>query len=440
MKLPFKDFAPWILAFFIMGFVSCNLHSGNSSQSSTQGVGALSFDSANGGLILPKDFKAVVVAKNLGPTRHIIIRDNGDIYVALKSEKHGGGIVALQDTNGDGKAEVIRYFGNMHGTGIGIYHGYLYFGSDTAIWRFKLRKDSLLPDLQPQLVAQLPDQNEHRAKSITFDHHGNLYVSIGAPSNACQALDRTKGSKGLQPCPLLENHAGIWRFKADSLNQSEDAGGFRYATGLRNCVALDWNSHVHQLYAAMNGRDQLSQLFPQYYTDSQSAELPAEEFLLVKKGGNYGWPYVYYDQIKKKLMVEPEYGGNGKIAAPAGKYENPILAFPGHWAPLGLLFYTGHQFPSTYLNGAFIAFHGSWNRAPLPQAGYKVVFVPFNGEMPIGNYSVFADGFSGYPPNLQQPGNAKHRPVGLAQGPDGSLYITDDSNGTIWRIVYTGTH
>lgn len=411
---------------------------GSGNGQTAQDSAGLHFDSSNGGLTLPAGFKAVVVAQNIGRARHLAVRDNGDIYVGLNSMKNGGGIVALRDVNGDGIADSIVYFGHDHGSGAAIHNGYLYFAEDTAVIRFKLVEGSLLPDTaHPELLVTLPVQHEHEAKSITFDGSGNMYVNVGAPSNACQVEDRTKGSPGQQPCPLLENHAGIWRFSDSQPNQTQQNGGSRYATGLRNCVALAWNPAVNKLYAAMHGRDQLNQLYPQYYNEQQGAETPAEEFFQIKEGGNYGWPYVYYDLSRQKLMVCPEYGGDGKKESPEGKYEDPIMAFPGHWAPDGLLFYTGDQFPSQYKNGAFIAFHGSWNRAPLPQGGYKVVFVPFNGDKPAGDSTVFADNFAGTD-SLQNPGDAKHRPVGLAQGPDGSLYITDDSNGYIWRIVYTG--
>ncbi len=112
------------------------------------------------------------------------------------------------------------------------------------------------------------------------------------------------------------------------------------------------------------------------------------------------------------------------------------MAFPAHLGPDGLLFYTGEQFPAKYRGGAFIAFHGSWNRAPLPQAGYNVVFVPFRGDVPAGDYEIFADGFAG---EDKSPRGARHRPIGLAQGPDGSLYVSDDSGGRIWRIMYRGS-
>ncbi len=132
--------------------------------------------------------------------------------------------------------------------------------------------------------------------------------------------------------------------------------------------------------------------------------------------------------------MAPEYGGDGKKEA-VGNFIDPAAAYPGHMAPNGLLFYTGNMFPEKYKNGAFIAFHGSWNRAPEPQAGYFVVFQPFKNGMPSGQWEVFADNFSGSAAKTAA-GRADHRPCGLAQGSDGSLYISDDSRGTIYRVVY----
>ncbi len=425
------------LAVAAFSFAGCHFSSSASSNQSPKSHG-LAFAPDNAGLTLPAGFRVVVVATNLGEARHLAIASNGDIYIGLNGSRKGGGIVALRDTNGDGIADEIRYFGKGHGNGVAIHDGYLYWASDTSVVRFRMVPGSLLPDQTPEtIVTGLPVQHEHEAKSITFDNAGHIYVNIGAPSNSCQVDDRAKGSPGMSPCPILAEHGGIWQFSATRLWQSEQEGK-RYATGLRNCVAITWNSRVNSLYAMMHGRDQLHDLYPQYYNDSMSAELPAEEFLQITENGNYGWPFTYYDEFKNKLMVAPEYGGNGKKVAPAGKYQDPIMAFPGHWAPDGLMFYTADLFPARYRNGAFIAFHGSWNRAPLPQKGYRVVFVPFSGSKPSGNYSVFANGFAGSD-NLRSPGDAKHRPVGLAQGPDGSLYITDDAGGTLYRIVYTGS-
>jgi glucose/arabinose dehydrogenase len=390
----------------------------------------------NAGLKLSDGFSASIFADDIGNARHLVVNSNGDVYVSLKRLKNGGGIACIRDEDHDGSADVIKYFGNYYGTGIGLHNGYLYFGSDTIVVRYKLTDGELLPSRDPETIAAgFSAQNQHETKPMTFDQDGNMYVTVGAPANACQEQDRTKGSPGIDPCPLLDLHAGIWRFKADVPNQDQAKDGYRYATGIRNAVAITWNNAENKLYAMQHGRDQLSQLFPEYYTDEQSAELPAEEFLLVEDGSNFGWPYCYFDPAQNKKVLAPEYGGDGQKIGRCDAADDPIMAFPAHTAPNDLLFYTGNMFPEKYKNGAFIAFHGSWNRAPLPQAGYYVVFVPFKGKIPAGEWEVFASGFSAVDV-VKSPRDAEHRPCGLAQGTDGSLFISDDVAGRIYRISY----
>jgi glucose/arabinose dehydrogenase len=246
--------------------------------------------------------------------------------------------------------------------------------------------------------------------------------------------DRTKGSPGQDPCPLLPIAGGIWQFKADKTNQSYPEG-VHYATGLRNVVGLDWNTESNDLYVMQHGRDQL-QDYPDLFTTKAGAENPAEELFRIKKGADCGWPYCYFDNDKKQKLLNPEYGGDRSKVGRCEDKVHSLVQFPGHLAPNGLLFYTGKQFPEKYRNGAFIAFHGSWNRAPEPQAGFFVVFVPFKNGAPSGKWEVFADGFAGG--SLASGARAKYRPCGLAQGPDGSLYVSDDNNGTIWKIAYSG--
>jgi len=419
-------------------FILSALIVGCSQSSSKQ---KLDFSGDNGGINLPDGFKAVVVADSVGQARHIQTTDNGDLYVSLSHGHDGKGIVVLQDQDGDGVADQRNYFGTYTGTGIGFYDGYLYFSTDTSVVRYKMPQNGLIPSSPPETVIKgFPVQHQHAPKAFTFDNDGHIYVNVGAPSNSCQEKDRTKESPGRSPCPLLEKHAGIWQFDATKTGQTP-TDGHHYATGLRNVVGLDWKNTDNTLYVMQHGRDQLYQNWPKYYSKEDGAELPAEEFFEVKDGDNFGWPYSYYDQKKQKIMLAPEYGGDGQKTIAdskyAGQFKKPIMAFPGHWAPDDLIFYTGNQFPDKYQNGAFIAFHGSWNRAPLPQDGYNVVFVPFNNGKPSGDYEVFADGFKGAD-TLASPADAKYRPVGLATGPDGSLYITDSQKGKIWRIVYTG--
>src|SRR6266498_3591521 len=352
-------------------------------------------DADNAGLKLPDGFGAIQVATGLGQPRHIAVTSKGDIYIKLAELKGGKGIYYLHDANGDGKPEVKTGFGNYGGTGMAVKNGYLYASSNTD---------------------------------------GNRYVNIGAYSNACQEKDRTKGSPGIKRCPILDSAGGIWQFKADKLNQTY-GDGVRYATGLRNVVGLDWNTDVNALFVTQHGRDQLHDLFPDLYDTKLSAELPAECMYQLKKGDNAGWPYIYYDQIQHKKILAPEFGGDGKKTAGEDAID-PIVAFPGHMAPNGLLFYEGNMFPEKYKHGAFVAFHGSCNRAPEPQKGFFVAFVPFKDGKPSGDWEVFADNFAGGN-EFMQPGTAKHRPCGLAQGPDGSLYVSDDQGGTIYRIIYT---
>jgi glucose/arabinose dehydrogenase len=387
-------------------------------------------------ITLPQGFKSIVVTSGLGKARHIVVAASGDIFVKLEKLKNGKGIMRLHDANGDGKADDISGFGNYVGTGITIKNGYLFASSDSEVYRYKINEKEGKVDTASvqKIVYGLVSKNQHNTKSLALDNEGNIYVNIGAPSNCCQVQDRVKGSPGQDPCPILEKAGGIWQFKADKPNQSY-AEGVRYATGLRNVMGLDWNTEVNQLYAMQHGRDQLYQFFPDLFNQKEGAENPAEEMFRLKKGADCGWPYCYYDNDKKQKLQTPEYGGDRVKADRCADKEKSILQFPGHLAPNALLFYTGNQFPEKYKNGAFIAFHGSWNRAPEPQAGFFVVFVPFKNGMPAGKWEVFADGFSGFQAGAST-GKAKYRPCGLAQGPDGSLYISDDVNGTIWKVTY----
>jgi glucose/arabinose dehydrogenase len=392
-------------------------------------------DADNAGLTLPTGFAALKVADNLGRTRHIVVNKQGTIYAKLERLDNGKGILVLKDTDGDGRAETKTSFGNYIGTGIAIKSNFLYAASNKEVFKYALNESGDVVDenAAATIVTGLVDKGQHNSKSITLDNAGNIYVNVGAPSNSCQEKDRTKGSMGMMPCPILDSAGGIWQFKVDQLNQSY-ASGVRYATGLRNVVGLDWNNQLNQLFVTQHGRDMLNNLFPDLYDTTTSAELPSETMYAIKKGDNAGWPYVYYDHVKSKKMMAPEYGGDG-VKTVDDKYINPAMAFPAHMAPNGLLFYTGNQFPARYKNGAFIAFHGSWNRSPLPQEGYYVVFVPYENGKPTGKLEVFANGFSGKSV-VKNPRDAQHRPCGLAEGPDGSLYISDDVKGTIYRIMY----
>ncbi len=404
-------------------------------------------DPDNGGLILPDGFTALVVADTVGPTRHIAVNDNGDIYAKFRIATGTQGNVALRDTTGDGKADIIQRFGDYPNDGpfateMRIHDGYLYFSSELTVYRQKLTPPALIPEGKPEIIVKDHHaQHWHNAKSLAFDDDGYLYMTFSAPTNVCEDWSTTFGTsvvnvKGYYPCPELASQAGIWRFRADRIGQAQ-RDGKRFATGLRSVVALTWNTDDQKLYAALHGRDYLYGHAPQHYTPWMNAVLPAEEFVSIQEGDDFGWPYSYYDPIQKKRVLAPEYGGDGKREVQGVTYADPLLGLPAHWAPNDLMFYQGNQFPARYRGGAFIAFHGSTNRGPYPQGGYIVAFIPFKEGKPAGDWEVFADGFAGVD-TIVNMSDATYRPMGLAEGPDGSLYLSESRKGKIWRVMFTG--
>lgn len=385
--------------------------------------------SDNAGLVLPPGFCAVIVADRVGGPRHLTVAANGDIFVAMRDGR--GGVLALRDTDGDGVADLRTRFGVGEGSDVEFQGGYLYFSTSTEVVRYVWEAGRFEPSGPPEIVLQdLPARGGHRSKSLAFGPDGSLYINIGSRSNSCQVADRRSGSPGMDPCQELRNWAGIWKFDPGSAPQSQ-GDGERFATGLRNTVALAIRPQDGLLYGVVHGRDQLGQNWGNLYTTEQSAENPAEEFVRIAEGSNFGWPYCYYDPETEVKVLAPEYGGDREIVGRCADFEDPLIGFPAHWAPNGLLFYSGAMFPSRYRGGAFVAFHGSWNRAPLPQQGFLIAFAPFEGEQPTGEFENFADGFRGAD-------GVVHRPVGLAEGPDGSLFVTDDRAGRIYRIMYVG--
>ena len=409
-------------------------------------------DKNNGGLVLPGGFEALVVTDSIGRARHIAVNDNGDIYVKLTFNdrlKGQGGTVGLRDLNGDGKADSVVYFGDYtdvggSAVGMSIHDGYLYTSTVTTILRNKLT-NSLVPESKTEIILTDTSNNVahnwHTTKPVAFDNKGNMYVPFGAPTDAGQDLSLfgpagIPHGKGLDPEPSTTNHAAIYRFDASKPGQLLK-DGYKYSTGIRSIVGMTWNDEDNTLYAVMNGIDNFHTMYPNTFTAWQAAVLPSEPLLKVTEHSNFGWPYAYYDHMKGKNILQPGYGGDGIKTDRAEKFDVPLLGFPGHWAPMDILFYQGSQFPDRYRHGAFIAFHGSTDRSPYPQAGYIVCFVPFNNGKPAGNYEVFADGFTGVD-TVFNTSDAQYRPMGLAVGPDGSLYISESNKGKIWRIMYKG--
>jgi glucose/arabinose dehydrogenase len=405
----------------------------------------------NGGLTLSPGFCATVFAEHLGHARHLVVAADGVVYVNTWSGDYyafdggkvheGGFLVALKDRDGDGRADTVKRFGPTAaegaagGTGIGLYNNALYAEINDRIVRYALTPDVFVPTGSPEIVVSgLPLGGDHPMHPFVIDAHGNLFVDVGSQTNSCQPENRMPDTSGAKPCGELGTRGGIWRYDADKREQKFSSAE-RYSTGIRNGEGMDFDASG-RLYVSQHGRDQLGENWPKLYTPEHGHELPAEEVVILEKGADYGWPECYFDGFQKKLVLAPEYGGDGgKLIGACAEKRGPVAFFPAHYAPNDLLIYKGVQFPAPYRGGAFIAFHGSWNRAPAPQGGYNIVYQPLADGSVSGRYIVFADGFAGA---VKEPGRAAFRPAGLAVGPDGALYVSEDMRGRIWRITYAG--
>lgn len=432
-----------VLAFVAFAFAIAGSAASSSAETACPGN--------DSGLKLPPGFCATIFADNIGHARHMVVAPNGVVYVNTWSGSYyppdeklpeGGFLVALQDKSGSGKADVIERFGETAktgaagGLGVALYSGSIYAEVNDRIVRYALPPGALVatgPAIT--VVSGLPLGGDHPMHPFVITSDGSLYVDVATATNACQFKNRTLHSPGAKPCTELETRGGVWRFDAKKTDQKFSPSE-RYATGIRNAEGFGVDPISHRIFITQHGRDQLHANWPELYKPEEEATLPSEEVMLLKQGGDYGWPECYYDPGQAKLVLAPEYGGDGghSVGVCASK-TGPVAAFPAHWGPNDVVFYGQKQFPARYHDGLFIAFHGSWDRAPYPQGGYNIVFQPLTGARSSGQCEIFADGFAGA---TVSPEGAVYRPSGVAVGPDGSLYVSDDNKGRIYKITYVG--
>jgi glucose/arabinose dehydrogenase len=393
------------------------------------------------GLRLPPGFHAAVVADGLAGARHIAVRANGDIYISTNTPRGREpiGIYALRP-GPDHTAKAVAFGTVAGGTGIRIQDGALYAASGTTVWRFDFDGNALVPAAPPRVVLDgMPDENG-RNRIIVFDDVGNLYVALsGTGNNAC-AIGGSRGTVGQAPCPELKDSAGIWRFPAGRMNL-KFGDGERYATGNRNMPALDWLPRQNALYGVFHERDFTHELWPDFVS-AQEDNAIGEGLYRIGKGTDFGWPYSYYDGVRHIRLVAPEYGGDGSKTTAPGKYAAPVFNFvseKGRGAPTDMLFSAAPGWPAAWRDGILFVRHGGQGvDRPGGYAGYDILFLPMGADGTPGKPVVFADGFAGPTDDDRTQRRAAYRPVGMAQGPDGALYVVDSSKGRLWRISYMG--
>jgi glucose/arabinose dehydrogenase len=382
-------------------------------------------DPDNGGLKLPDGFCALLVAQQIGFVRHLAVAPNGDLLAAQAGRQDAVGVVLLRDADGDGRAErTFQLYEGGGGSGLTLAPGGVLFAENERVLRLPWSPGDTALSGPPVVIARDLPAGGHASKGLAL-RGDDLFVSFGSRSNSCQrpGEDRRGPFPGEEPCSELVERAGIWLFRASGADQTPSTAR-RYATGMRNPMAMAVEPTTGMLYMATHGRDQLTENWK--WPAEEGRENPAEEFGPVPEGADYGWPYCFYNPRKQRKLANPEYGGDGEKAGGCGRRAQPSIGFAAHWAPNGLVFYTGAMFPPEYRGGAFLAFHGSWNRAPAPQEGFRVVFIPFRDGKPTGEWRDFV---------LPAGAHDSIRPTGLAVGPDGSLYLGADQQSKIWRVM-----
>jgi glucose/arabinose dehydrogenase len=374
---------------------------------------------AAGALRAPPGFSVSLFAKGLTEPRIVRVAPNGDIFVA---ESSAGRVRVFRAADGAStpSASGIYASGLDEPFGIAFYPPgpsprYVYVAGTTAIVRFPYSSGDLKASGAAEtVVASLP-RGGHWTRDIAFSGDGKtMYVSVGSGSNDAEDMYPMQASQ-LAAFEASHPAGAAWgseEKRADVLAFDPDAGRMRiFATGIRNCTGLAVQPASGALWCAVNERDMLGDDLPPDYATS------------VKDGGFYGWPWYYIG-----AHVDPHH--EGERADLAEKITVPDVLIQPHSAPLGITFYQGGQFPQEYQGDAFVALHGSWNRAK--RTGYKIVRLIFKEGAPTGEYQDFLTGF------VADDTSVWGRPVGVAVAHDGALFVTDDAAGVVWRVTYDG--
>lgn len=345
-------------------------------------------------LRVPPGFWIDIYASGLGNTRMLAAAPDGTLYVTRREQ---GDVLALNDRDGDGRAEQVRSVvsGLRLVHGIALHQGQIYLATDTAVYKGRLSADGAVVGLRT-IIRDLPSGGQHPNRTLAVGPDGMLYITVGSTCNACRETD--------------QRSATVLRATLDG----DDLEVF--AHGLRNTIGFGWHPGSGQLWGFDHG------------SDGRGDDQPPEELNLLRPDGDYGWPYCFGQQ-RPDVYYNQDPPGTTK-AAYCPSTLAPVLTYQAHSAPIGMVFYTGAQFPAGYVGDAFVAMRGSWNRAPA--TGYKIVRVRFQNGWPAA-VEDFLTGF------LIEDGAAYFgRPAGMALAPYGSLFVSDDTNGVIYRISWSG--
>lgn len=379
-------FAPLILLFFFL-LISCKVEPDKDRSNDK-------YSTSLGFLKAPAGFRIDIFAENLPDARQLAVSPEGIVYVGSRRE---GVVRALTDLDGDYKADTVYTIasGLRLPNGVAWKDGSLYVAEVSKIHRFDNIDEQLVNPPSPVLVADdFPTEGHHGWKYIDFGPDGKLYVPVGAPCNICNEAAEN---------PVF---ASITRMDADGSNREI------IAHGVRNTVGFTWHPETGNLWFTDNGRDWMGDDIP-----------PCELNELTETGQHFGYPFLHGNDIK-----DPEYGDQADSLNKA--FTAPVRELGPHVAPLGVLFYTGDMFPDSYKNQAFIAEHGSWNRSE--KSGYRITMVRFDENGNPLSYEPFIFGW------LQGEEDVRGRPVDLHQMDDGSVLISDDHAGIIYRLSYSG--
>lgn len=338
----------------------------------------------------PSSFTVTKFADSLGKPRMLTVGEAGAVYV---TDRMAGTVTLLRDTNNDGRADqkqTVASIKDVHG--LTIHAGKMYLVAIKDVYVSTINSDGTLTEPQ-RIINDLPDGGQHPNRTIAFGPDGYMYITVGSTCNACADSN--------------PENATILRANADG------TGRIIYANGLRNTIGFGWHPQTQELWGLDHGIDWLG--------DDQQEE----ELNLIKQGAFYGWPYIYGDG---RYNPHPRPMGDTTYADILAKTTLPSLLYEPHAAPMGMIFYTGSQFPAEYQNDAFATMRGSWNRTK--PSGYKVVRIHFENGKPVSAQD-FVTGF------LVNNNQAQFgRPVGITMHTDGSLLFTDDNNGVIYRVSY----